>query len=87
LLFSEGEKATLAEIAHRLGREALENLATTANPDTILGLVRIIQVWVGRSCEPPVTKMQRKSRKMAVRVKQMATTEGENDLREFAPTC
>jgi hypothetical protein len=28
-LLSEGEKATLAEIAHRLGREALENLAAT----------------------------------------------------------
>jgi putative transposase len=33
LLLSEGEKATLAEIAHRLGREALEHLAATANPD------------------------------------------------------
>ena len=44
LLLSEGEKATLAGIAHRLGREALKNLAATANPDTILGLVRSIQV-------------------------------------------
>jgi putative transposase len=41
LLLSEGEKATLAEIAHRLGREALEHLAATANPDTILG-------WYGK---------------------------------------
>src|SRR5260370_4031327 len=40
LLLSEGEKATLAEIAHRLGREALEHLAATANPDTILGWYR-----------------------------------------------
>jgi putative transposase len=40
LLLSEGEKATLAEIAHRLGREALENLAATVNPDTILGWYR-----------------------------------------------
>jgi hypothetical protein len=40
LLLSEGEKATLAEIAHRLGREALENLAATANPDNILGWYR-----------------------------------------------
>jgi len=40
LLLSGGEKATLAEIAHRLGREALENVATTANPDTILGWYR-----------------------------------------------
>ena len=40
LLLSEGEKATVAEIAHRLGREALENLAATANPDTILGWYR-----------------------------------------------
>jgi hypothetical protein len=40
LLLSKGEKATLAEIAHRLGREALENVAATANPDTILGWYR-----------------------------------------------
>jgi hypothetical protein len=40
LLLSEGEKATLAEIAHRLGREALEHIAATANPDTILGWYR-----------------------------------------------
>src|SRR6516165_7527338 len=37
LLLSEGEKATLAEIAHRLGRKALEEVASTAQPDTILG--------------------------------------------------
>jgi putative transposase len=40
LLLSEGEKATLAEIAHRLGREVLEHLAATTNPDTILGWYR-----------------------------------------------
>jgi hypothetical protein len=37
LLLSEGEKATLAEIARRLGRMALEDVAATAKPDTILG--------------------------------------------------
>src|SRR5258707_6113070 len=37
LLLSEGEKAALAEIAHRLGRKALEDVAATAQPDTILG--------------------------------------------------
>src|SRR5258708_11378243 len=40
LLLSEGEKATLAEIAHRLGRRALEDVAATAKPDTILGWYR-----------------------------------------------
>ena len=40
LLFSEEEKATLAEIAHRLGRKALEEAAATAQPDTILGWYR-----------------------------------------------
>jgi putative transposase len=40
LLLSEGEKATLAEIAHRLGRMALEEVAVTAKPDTILGWYR-----------------------------------------------
>ena len=36
LLLSEGEKATLAEIAQRGGRKALEELAAVANPDTLL---------------------------------------------------
>src|SRR5207253_4949711 len=40
LLLLEGEKATLAEIAHRLGRMALEDVAATAKPDTILGWYR-----------------------------------------------
>jgi putative transposase len=40
LLLSEGEKATLAEIAHRLGRKALEDVAATAKPDTILSWYR-----------------------------------------------
>jgi hypothetical protein len=30
----------LAEIAHRLGRKALEEVASTAQPDTILGWYR-----------------------------------------------
>jgi hypothetical protein len=53
LLHSEGDKVTLAEIAPRLGRQAQENLGATANPDTILGLVRFMQLQVGRSCEAP----------------------------------
>src|SRR6516165_9534414 len=40
MLLSEEEKATLAEIAHRLGRKALEEVACTAQPDTILGWYR-----------------------------------------------
>ena len=40
LLLSEEEKTTLAEIAHRLGRKALEEVAGTAQPDTILGWYR-----------------------------------------------
>jgi hypothetical protein len=36
LLLSEGEKGTLAEIAHRLGRKVLEDVAAAAKPDTIL---------------------------------------------------
>src|SRR5450756_2057952 len=36
----EADKATLAEIAHRLGRKALEEVAATAMPDTILGWYR-----------------------------------------------
>jgi putative transposase len=40
LLLSEGEKGTLAEIAHRLGRKVLEDVAAAAKPDTILGWYR-----------------------------------------------
>jgi hypothetical protein len=40
LLLSDGEKATLAEIAHRRGRKTLEDVAATAKPETILGWYR-----------------------------------------------
>src|SRR5438445_2863852 len=40
LLLSDGEKATLAEIAHLLGRKTLEDVAATAKPETILGWYR-----------------------------------------------
>jgi putative transposase len=40
LLLSDAERATLAEIGHRLGRKALEEVAATAKPDTILGWYR-----------------------------------------------
>jgi len=35
LLLSESEKTTLAEIAHRLGRRALADMASAAKPDTL----------------------------------------------------
>jgi len=40
LLLSEGEKTTLAEIAERLVRKALEELAAVAKPDTLLAWYR-----------------------------------------------
>ena len=40
LLLSDAEKATLAEIAHRLGRKALAELAAVAKPDTLLAWYR-----------------------------------------------
>src|SRR5258706_6508529 len=40
LLLSEGEKGTLAEIAHRLGRKALEDVAATAKPDMVMDWYR-----------------------------------------------
>jgi hypothetical protein len=36
LLLSDSEKASLAEIAHRLGRKALADVAAAARPDTLL---------------------------------------------------
>jgi hypothetical protein len=40
LLLSDAEKATLAELAHRLGRKALEELAAVAKPETLLAWYR-----------------------------------------------
>ena len=40
LLLSEGERATLGEIGHRLGRKVLAEVATVARPDTILAWCR-----------------------------------------------
>src|SRR5262245_4866553 len=40
LLLSDAEKATLAEIAHRLGRKALDDLAAAARPETLLSWYR-----------------------------------------------
>src|ERR1700689_377717 len=40
LLLSDGEKATLAEIAKRVGRKALAEIARVAKPDTILAWYR-----------------------------------------------
>ena len=37
LLLSDAEKKTLADIGYRLGHKALEEVANTAKPDTILG--------------------------------------------------
>jgi len=40
LRLSDAERATLGEIGHRLGRQALEEVAHAARPDTILGWYR-----------------------------------------------
>ena len=40
LRLTDGERITLAEIAHRLGRKVLEDVANAAKPDTILGWYR-----------------------------------------------
>ena len=40
LKLSDAERATLGEIGHRLGRKVLDEAATVARPDTILGWYR-----------------------------------------------
>ena len=40
LRLTDAERMALAEIAHRLGRKALEDVANTAKPDTIMGWYR-----------------------------------------------
>ena len=40
LRLNDTERSALAEIAHRLGREALEDVANVMKPDTIMGWYR-----------------------------------------------
>ncbi len=40
LRFTDAERMTLAEIAHRPGRKVLEDVANTMKPDTIMGWYR-----------------------------------------------
>ena len=40
LRLTDSERVTLAEFAHRLGRKALQDVANTAKPDTIMGWYR-----------------------------------------------
>ena len=40
LRLTDGERMTLAEIAHRPGRKALEDVANVVKPDTLLGWYR-----------------------------------------------
>ncbi len=37
LRLTDADRVTLAEIAHRLGRKALEDVANVVNPETLLG--------------------------------------------------
>jgi putative transposase len=53
LLLSDAEKATLAEIAHRLGRKALKEVAAAAKPDTLLAWYRKLIAKKFRRIEVP----------------------------------
>ena len=43
LKLSDAERATLAEIGHRLGRKVLAEVATVARPDTILAWLSLLK--------------------------------------------
>ena len=56
LRLTDAERLTLAEIAHRLGRKALEDVANAAKPDTIMGWYRklVARKFDGsKSCSDP----------------------------------
>src|SRR5215831_5630530 len=56
LQLSDGEKRTLAEIAHRLGRKALAEVAVAAKPDTLLRWFRklVARKFDGSACRQSV---------------------------------
>src|SRR3989442_2638696 len=50
---SDGERTTLADIGHKLGKQALEDVAKIVKPDTILGWHRTLRSEerrVGKEC-------------------------------------
>ena len=49
LKLSDAERGALGEIAHRLGRKVLADIATIARPDTILGWYPARMGVVGRA--------------------------------------
>jgi len=55
LLLTDAERKTLAEIGHKLGRQALQEIATIAKPDTILAWYRKFMD------QPDVSSPQRQS--------------------------
>ena len=59
LFLSKEEKATLAEIAHRLGRKALEEVASTAQPDTYAFLRSVEERRFGAGEPGSLTQGQR----------------------------
>jgi hypothetical protein len=52
LLLTDAERKTLAEIGHKLGRQALQEIATVAKPDTILAWHRKFVDHKGDSSHP-----------------------------------
>src|SRR5215813_2314813 len=68
----DAERAALGEIGHRLGRNALTEVATVARPDTILGWYRKL---VARKCDgskarrgPGRPRIWRKVEQLIVRI-------------------
>ena len=57
LQLTDAERVTLAEIAHRLGRKALEDVANAAKPDTIMDLNAYAERWVKSVKEEVLSKL------------------------------
>ena len=60
LQLSDGEKRTLAEIAHRLESKSLAEVAVAAKPDTILGWFRklLAHEFDGSACRQSVVRLR-----------------------------
>ena len=53
LRLTDGERRSLAELGKRLGKQALDEIASIVNPDTILGWHRRLVAKKFDSSEPP----------------------------------
>ena len=78
LRLTDVERMTLAEIAHRLGRKALEDVANVVKPDTLLGWYRRL---IARKFDGSNSRRYPGRPRIDREIEQMGSAHGQRELR------